>query len=126
MLLYYELRDRLDERGVTPEEMQAAVNAGDAERVRELFGYTPEEFAEKNARAVALAEQVHRSGPDDTFVPEGAGCGWGMVDCGMGFLGWAWAFPGYAIGIFVGETVYCGLRNCHLKGTDPDPLAGLP
>ena len=119
--LYQELAARLDERGITPEEMQAAVDAGDEERVRELFGYTPEEYATVNARVLAIAQEAARNDDDAGGVaePDGPKCDRQTVDCGVGFVGLAVARPQVAIGIFFLGAIYCAWSHCHWEGSSP-------
>jgi hypothetical protein len=115
--LYQELAARLEERGVTPEEMQAAVDAGDAERVRELLGMTREQYDEANARALAVAAMAAES--LDAFedfesgaTPEGLRCDWEILECGSSFLFAALAQPHWGLGILAAGSVICSLSKC--------------
>jgi hypothetical protein len=115
--LFHELAARLEERGVTPEEMQAAVNAGDAERVRELLGMTREEYAHANARVLAVATMA--AGSLDAFddsesgaTPEGLRCDWEILECGSSFLFAAVAQPHWALGILAAGSVICAVSDC--------------
>ena len=110
--LYRELAARLDQRGVTPEEMQAAVEAGDEERVRELFGMTPEELDSANARVLELAAEV-RHASDDTGIaePEGLRCRV-MMSCAFSVMSLAAVFPEFAAGILVVGGLACAWEHC--------------
>ena len=115
--LYQELAARLEERGVTPGEIQAAVDAGDAERVRELFGMTRAEYDEANARALAVAamaaEFLHAFEDSESgATPEGLRCDWEILECGSGFLFAAVSQPHWALGILAAGSVICALSDC--------------
>jgi hypothetical protein len=110
--LYQELAARLDERGVTPEEMQAAVEDGDADGVRELFGMTPEELDVANARVLELAAAVrHAAGDTGTAGPEGLRCRV-MMSCAFSVMSLAAVFPGFAAGILVVGGLACAWESC--------------
>ena len=115
---YQELVARLDERGVAMEEMQAAVEAGDVERVRELFGFTPEEFDAANERLQvigAMADDVLEDLADvgsDGAETEGLQCK-GAFTCQLAAFAVAANFPNYAgLGFLVIATVGCALEWC--------------
>lgn len=116
--LYQELTARLDERGVTLEEMQAAVDAGDAERVRELFDYTPEEFEAANERlqviggmANEVLEALADSG-SESAEPEGLSCK-GAFTCGLAAFAIATQWPNYVgLGFLVLASAGCALEYC--------------
>ena len=115
--LYQELAARMEERGVTPEEMQAAIDAGDAERVRELFGMTREEYDAANARALAVAamavESLHAfEDRESGATPEGLRCDWEILECGSNFLFAAVTQPHWALGILAAGSVICSVSNC--------------
>jgi hypothetical protein len=108
--LYRELAARLDERGVTIEQMQAAVDAGDAERVRKLFGYTHEEMDAVNARAQAVAfAALNAMSTRGNAHTEGLNCERGILECGAPYMLFAWTQPqfGAAILIFGGAMSRC-------------------
>lgn len=91
--LYEELASRMEARGVTLEQMQAAVDSGDAERVRELFGFTPEEYEAANARALALTTRVEQAiGEVEAEAPDGWDCR-GMLSCSFGVMAIAYLQP---------------------------------
>lgn len=121
--LYQELAAVLEARGVALEEMQAAVEAGDAERVRELFGFAPEEFEAANERVAALAAKVQRvllENPEAGAVhPEGLECQ-GTFACGVGVVSLAAYFPQYAAAILIAGGLGCAWETCHWKdGSGP-------
>jgi len=123
--LYQELTARLDERGVTLEEMQAAVDAGDAERVRELFGFTPEEADAALARLQAIGAKADDVLEDldtgsDGAETEGLNCK-GAYTCQLAAFALASRFPGYGgLGFLVIASVGCALEWCEWRdGSGP-------
>ena len=120
--LYQELAARLDARSVTIEEMQAAVDAGDEEAVREMFGMTPEEYDEANARALAVAANVIASDETIEAHPEGLSCEWGIMECGAPFMLFAWTQPQFGAAILVFGAAICGISRCSWDdGSGPRP-----
>lgn len=120
------LAARLDERGVTLEELQAAVDVGDAQRVRQMFGYTPEEYDEANARALAVAAMVVDSmevqDPGGAAAPEGLSCEPGIMECGAPFMLAAWAQPQFGAAFLVFGAAICGISRCSWDdGSGPRP-----
>jgi hypothetical protein len=108
--LYDELTARMDERGVTPEQMQAAVDAGDSERVRALLGYTREEYATANARALALLACIMAT--RESAAVDGLRCDSEILECGSTFFFAAWAQPQFGLGILAAGAVICGIADC--------------
>jgi hypothetical protein len=119
VLLYEELAARMYERGVTPEQVQAAVEAGDAEGVRELFGYTREEYDAATGRLLVLATAVQAAGGGASSL-DGLDCEWEILECGAGFLLAALGQPHLGLGILVGGAVICSLSDCRWRdGSGP-------
>jgi hypothetical protein len=114
VLLYEELAARLYERGVTPEQMQAAVEDGDAERVRELFGYARAEYDARNARLLLLASMAQAAGGGAASL-DGLECEWEILECGAGFLLSALGLPHLGLGILVSGAVICSLSDCRWR-----------
>jgi hypothetical protein len=118
MRFHEELSARLNERGVTLEQMQAAVHTGDAERVRELFGFTPEELEAANERLQAIgawaddALEDINAGFDDAGT-EGLNCK-GAFTCSLAaFAIAAQYFPNYVgLGFLVLASAGCAIENC--------------
>jgi hypothetical protein len=105
--------------------LQAAIAAGDAERVRALFGFTTEEFEAANARVLALdaradeALDALRDEPDEAIAPEGWDCR-GVLSCGFGVMGIAYLQPQLAIGILAVGGAICAWDNCRYEGASPE------
>lgn len=138
VLLVEEVAARLQERGYTPEELFAAGQAGDEQRVREMLGYTDAELAAIGARMTAIfteMDTVEHDGswlePEDSVAdPDGLKCDWGRaVECtyamfGSG-LGIYFSKAGWPITIayVVGGAGICGYNNCRWErdgsGTSP-------
>ena len=111
--LYLELAARLDERGVTVGQMQAAVDAGDAERVRELFGYTHEEMDAVNARAraVAFAALQAASVQGDAHTEE-LNCERGLVECAAPYMFIAYSQPHIGAAVLIFGGAVCAMSRC--------------
>lgn len=110
--LYHQLAARLDERGVTIEELQAAVDAGDEEAVQELFGFTLEEYDAENARVRQVAAELwHASDSTAIAEPEGLRCR-PMMGCAFSVMGGAAMFPEFAAGILVLGGMACAWEGC--------------
>jgi hypothetical protein len=94
----------------TPEEMQAAVDAGDEESVRELFGMTPEEFADVHARLTAAVAKADNVGE----MPEELECEPTYFPACVIWVGMRAArFPSIlGIGIFITGAVNCARVFC--------------
>lgn len=108
--LYDQLAARMDARGVTPEQVQAAVEAGDSERVRALLGYTREEYAAANARVRGLLACV--MGARESAAVDGLRCDWEILECGAAFFFAAWSQPQFGLGILAAGAVICGIADC--------------
>lgn len=129
--LYNELAGRLAARGVTPDEARAAAATGDDEVVRELFGYTPEEFDRQYARLVALGQAVERDlgrsggGPREPVPGEGSPpreqffkCHPGLVLCSLAAAERASRYPGkVGLAIFAVGGLGCIWVSCSFDGT---------
>lgn len=131
--LYEELAGRLEERGVTLEELQAAVDAEDEEALREMFGYTDAEAEAMQRRLLDLVEraQVERgrgtSPGGGTVEPEG----WPRCDTAelggcITFAGWAISksgplTPPTLLGLVVISGAICVSQTCSFDRSDPGP-----
>ena len=126
--LYQDLAARLDERGVTPAELQAAADANDEEAVRELFGFTDEELEAAHARLVALAEG-HGDAREDPGASGGPPqhqelwtCRPGLALCSLAAAERASKFPSkIGLAIFVAGELACLSAFCSWDQTDPGP-----
>lgn len=114
MRLYLEFAARLYEGGVTPEEMQAAVDAGDAVRVRELFGYTAEEFEDANERAQVVSAKIVAvmDTSEDRGHTEGLECDWEILQCGLGPALYVLSNPAVGAGVLVVTAIVCTAAQC--------------
>lgn len=124
--LFRGLVARLELRGHTIADAQAAAEAGDEEWVRELFGYTDAEFEAIGRRLAALAQTFEHLPPAEN--PEGIRCDWGQgAACAFGLLSNSWAFrlSGVSWPLVVGHAVasvgICGWANCRWERSGSGP-----
>jgi hypothetical protein len=117
--LYEELHGRMRERGVTTEQMQEAVGAGDSERVRALLGMTREEYGAANTCVLELVARARRaeegSGPAS---PDDWDCR-GVLSCAIGVMGIAYSLPHLAAGILAIGGAVCAWDNCRREAEPP-------
>lgn len=136
--LYQELASRLEERGVTIEELLAAAEAEDEGTILEMFGWTPEEMAAADARILDLIERARAAGvggyPAADAVPlRGWGCEWRgtgpwaestiLMVGGIGLGAWVAGGPVIVPRAAIAVLVSAGLCLCSFDSTDPGPPA---
>jgi hypothetical protein len=115
--LYQELAARLDARGVTTAELQAAIDAGDEELMRELFGFTDQELEAVHGRLLAVAVGT-AAAPGDRGVSPELSCDGTWAPC---FVGAAWgasqlaATPWLAIAIYAVSAGACAWQACNRR-----------
>jgi hypothetical protein len=105
--------------------LQAAVDAGDAERVRALFGFTPEEYAEKTARLQRIGAMADDALADldagsDGAETEGLDCK-GAFTCSLVAFQIARYWPNYVgLGVLVIASAGCMMEYCEWRdGSGP-------
>jgi hypothetical protein len=117
--LYEELHGRMRERGVTTEQMQAAVGAGDSERVRALLGMTREEYGASNTRVLDLVARARRAEEgSEPANPDDWDCR-GVLSCAIGVMGIAYSLPHLAVGILAVGGAVCAWDNCRREAEPP-------
>jgi hypothetical protein len=131
MRFVQEFAAHLDERGVTPEELEAAAMAGDEERVRELLGFTDAEYEAWYARLVAIV-MMAESVPEDAAYPDGWSCNHPLLwpclsQIGPTFLARYGGAPIPVI-LVVGsiQAAGCVYAHCSYDRTDPGPPVRRP
>ena len=121
----------LEQRGVTPEVLEAAALAGGEERVRELLGFTDAEYEAWYARLVEIVTTAESISAEDVGYPEGWTCLPEVIPC-ITSIGLAYLVAGGAIsvpallaygGIHAAGCVY---TYCSYDRTDPGPPVNRP
>jgi hypothetical protein len=131
--LYEELSDRLAERGVTPRELQSALDAGDGPALRRMFGYTQREIDALYARLAAIGGGADRgSGGSGTGTPPPPdfeqppvherffGCKAELAGCMLAAAVTALQGTGiYALAIYAVGSLGCAWYLCEIRPEEP-------